>query len=171
MPSKRSPWTPAAPSRLARRHQRAFAAAGALRGLTADWHDVTNEYRRRSLKAWVGQVHPEFNFDDVHRRALDEVIEHSPVDALTQQDRDAIWRTWPRARCLAGFPCGDGAAAAQVIVASLTLLTTSLVIDVSKKKRLRMGRHLLLRDDSIYKTKPEAYLTAAKCCSSIRRKS
>ena len=50
---------------------RAFVAAGARRGLRADWHEVSNEYRRRSLKAMVGQVQPAFNFDDVHRRVLD----------------------------------------------------------------------------------------------------
>ena len=49
---------------------RAIAAAGARHGLQADWHEVTNEYRRRSLKGMVGQIRPSFNFDDVHRRLL-----------------------------------------------------------------------------------------------------
>src|SRR5512140_1661457 len=73
---------------------RAFAAAGARHGVQADWHEVTNAYHRRSLKGMVGQVHPEFNFDDVHRRVLDEVTVHYQLDALTSKDREVIWRTW-----------------------------------------------------------------------------
>ena len=53
---------------------RAFASAGAKRGLQADWPAITNDYRRRSLQGIVGQVNPKFNFDDVHRRMLDAVI-------------------------------------------------------------------------------------------------
>ena len=35
---------------------RAFADAGARRGVRADWPAITNEYRRRSLQAMVGQA-------------------------------------------------------------------------------------------------------------------
>ena len=112
---------------------RAFAAAGARRSLTADWHELTNECRRRSLKSMVGQVHPEFNFDDVHRRVLDDVIAHFRLDALTAEDRDAIWRTWHALDAWPDFPAALARLRRKYIVSSLTLLTTSLVIDVSKK--------------------------------------
>ena len=69
---------------------RAFAAAGGRRGLRADWSAVTNEYRRQSLKAMVGQLHPAFDFDDVHRRTLDEVIGDFGLAAFSAEDRDAI---------------------------------------------------------------------------------
>jgi 2-haloacid dehalogenase len=78
--------------------------AGAARGLTTDWHEVTNEYRRRSLKAIVGQVNPAFNFDDVHRLVLDEVIEHFGLGAFNPDDRDSIWRTWHALNAWPGFP-------------------------------------------------------------------
>ena len=68
----------------------AFAAAGAARGLRADWGAVTNEYRRRSLKGIVNAERPAYNFDDVHRAKLDEVIAEFRLDALTAADRDAI---------------------------------------------------------------------------------
>jgi FMN phosphatase YigB (HAD superfamily) len=45
---------------------RAFADAGARRGLNKDWPAITNEYRRRALQAMVGQANPSFNIDDVH---------------------------------------------------------------------------------------------------------
>lgn len=61
---------------------RALAAAGAKRGLTADWSAITNDYRRRSLQGIVGQVRPDFNFDDVHRRMLDAVIADHKLDEI-----------------------------------------------------------------------------------------
>ena len=141
---------------------RAFAAAGARRGLQADWHEVTNEYRRRSLKGMVGQVHPAFNFDDVHRRVLDEVIAHYRLDALTAEDRDAIWRTWHALDAWPDFPAAQARMRRKYIVASLTLLTTSLVIDVSRKNGFGWDAIISCEMIGHYKTRPEAYATAAK---------
>ena len=83
---------------------RAFASAGAKRGLQADWPAITNDYRRRSLQGIVGQVNPAFNFDDVHRRMLDAVIADHRLEALTVEDRDAIWRTWHALDAWPDFP-------------------------------------------------------------------
>jgi len=141
---------------------RAFGSAAARRGLTADWHEVANEYRRRSLKAIVGQVHPEFNFDDVHRRVLDEVVAHFGLDALTAEDRDAIWRTWHALDAWPDFPAALTRLRRKYIVASLTLLTTSLVIDVSKRNGFDWDAIFSCEMIGIYKTRPEVYRTAAK---------
>ena len=141
---------------------RAFAAAGKNHGLAADWGAITNEYRRRSLKGIVGQVNPAFNFDDVHRRTLDEVIADFKLEALTAADRDAIWRTWHALDAWPDF--GDALARLRrkYVVASFTLLTTSLVIDVSKKNGLDWDAIISCEMIGIYKTRPEAYRRAAK---------
>jgi len=141
---------------------RAFAAAGARRGLQSDWHELTNEYRRRSLKGMVGQVRPGFNFDDVHRRVLDEVIAQFGLDALTAEDRDVIWRTWHALDAWPDFPAAQARLRRKYVVASLTLLTTSLVIDVSKKNGFDWDAIISCEMIGIYKTRPECYLTAAK---------
>ena len=141
---------------------RAFAAAGEKRGLSADWHAVTNDYRRRSLKAIVGQVNPSFNFDDVHRRTLDEVIVECRLDALTAEDRDAIWRTWHALDAWPDFPAALARLRKRYVVASFTLLTTSLVIDVSRKNGFDWDAIISCEMIGHYKTRPEAYLTAAK---------
>ena len=140
----------------------AFAAAGRARGITADWHEVTNEYRRRSLKAIVGQVNPAFNFDDVHRRVLDEVIAHFKLESLTAADRDVIWRTWHGLDAWPGFAAALARLKQKYVVASFTLLTTSLVIDVSRKNRFVWDAVISCEMIGHYKTRPEAYLTAAK---------
>ncbi|MEO8132564.1 MAG: haloacid dehalogenase type II [Betaproteobacteria bacterium] len=141
---------------------RAFAAAGERRDLKADWHEVTNEYRRRSLKAIVGLVHPDFNFDDVHRRVLDEVIGYYQLDAFSAADRDAIWRTWHALDAWPGFPAALAQLRGKYIVASFTLLTTALVIDVSRKNGFGWDAIISCEMIGHYKTRPEAYQTAAK---------
>ncbi len=141
---------------------RAFAAAGARRGLSADWPAITNEYRRRSLKGIVGQVNPGFTFDDVHRTVLEEVIADFRLGALTPEDRDAIWRTWHALDAWPDFAASLARLRRRYVVASFTLLTTSLVIDVSKKNSMDWDAIISCEMIGTYKTRPEAYLTAAK---------
>lgn len=141
---------------------RAFAAAGARRGLAADWPAITNEYRRRALKGIVGQVNPAFNFDDVHRHTLDSVIDDYKLNAFAAEDRDAIWRTWHALDAWPDFPASLAQLRRKYVVASFTLLTTSLVIDVSKRNGIDWDAIISCEMIGIYKTRPEAYATAAK---------
>jgi len=140
----------------------AFAKAGAARGLKADWATVTNEYRRRSLKGIVNAEHPSYNFDDVHRAKLDEVIAEFKLDALTAADRDAIWRTWHALDAWPDFAAGAARLRKRYVVASFTLLTTSLVIDVSRKNGIDWDAIISCEMIGMYKVRPEAYRTAAK---------
>ena len=140
----------------------AFAAAGAARGLKADWAAITNEYRRRSLKGIVNAVHPDYNFDDVHRRKLDEVISEFKLDAFTAADRDAIWRTWHALDAWPDFAEAAARLRKRYVVASFTLLATSLVVDVSKKNGIDWDVIISCEMIGFYKVRPEAYHTAAK---------
>ncbi len=141
---------------------RALAAAGARHGLTADWAAVTNDYRRRSLQAITGQVRPAFNFDDVHRSVLDRVIADHKLDLLTAEDRDAVWRTWHALDAWPDFPAALARLRKKYVVASFTLLTTSLVVDVSKRNGIDWDAIISCEMIGMYKTRPEAYMTAAK---------
>lgn len=139
-----------------------FAAAGAARGLRADWATLTNEYRRRSLKGIVNAERPAYNLDDVHRAKLDEVIAEFKLDALTAADRDAIWRTWHALDAWPDFAAAAARIRRHYVVASFTLLTTSLVVDVSKKNGIDWDAIISCEMIGVYKTRPEAYCTAAK---------
>jgi 2-haloacid dehalogenase len=141
---------------------RALAAAGARHGLTADWAAVTNDYRRRSLQEITGPVRPAFNFDDVHRRVLDQVIADHKLDPLTAEDRDAVWRTWHALDAWPDFPAALARLRKKYVVASFTLLTTSLVVDVSKRNGIDWDAIISCEMIGMYKTRPEAYMTAAK---------
>jgi len=140
----------------------AFAKAGAAHRLKADWTAVTNDYRRRSLQAIVGQEQPAFNFDDALRRVLDEVIADHKLGVLTSQDREAIWRTWHELDAWPGFPEAADRLRKRYPVVSFTLLTTSLVIDVSRKNGIVWDAIISCEMIGVYKTKPAAYFTAAK---------
>lgn len=140
----------------------ALAAAGVACGLQADWHEITNEYRRRSLKAIVGQVDPPFNFDDVHRRVLDEVLDHFGLQALDLNSRLAVWRTWHELDAWPDFAPALERLRRKYVAASFTLLTTSLVIDVSRRNGLAWDAIISCEMIGHYKTRPEAYRTAAK---------
>lgn len=140
----------------------AFAAAGARRGISADWAKITNEYRRRSLKGIVGQVNPAFTFDDVHRTMLDSVAADFGLGALTAGDRDSIWRTWHALDAWPDFASALARLRKRYVVASFTLLTTSLVIDVSRSNGIVWDAIISCEMFGIYKTRPEAYQRAAQ---------
>ncbi len=140
----------------------ALSAAGSKHGLSADWRAVANDWRRRSMKGIVGQVKPDFNMDDVHRRALDETLAHFRLDAVTQEERVGVWRTW---HALDAWPDFAGALAALRKwrpVASFTMLPTSLVVDVSRKNGLTWDAIISCEMIGVYKPHAQAYATAAK---------
>ena len=140
----------------------ALAAVGKRRGVAADWPAITNEYRRRSLKAMVNAEHPDFNIDDVHRRTLDEVIGEHGLGKLTADDRDEVWRTWHALEVWPDFPAALKRLRKRYIVASFTILSTSLVVDVSRKNGIDWDAVISCEMIGVYKTRPRAYLTAAK---------
>jgi 2-haloacid dehalogenase len=141
---------------------RAFADAGARRGVSADWPAITNEYRRRSLQAMVGQVNPSFNIDDVHRDMLEQVIRDHGLTALTADDREAIHRTWHALDVWPDFPPALARLRQKYAVVSFTILSTSLILDVSRKNGLTWDCVVSCEMIGVYKTRPEAYRTCAK---------
>ena len=140
----------------------ALAEAGAQHGLSADWPEITNEYRRRSLKMMVSAVNPSFNIEDVHRRVLDAVIEEFGLTALTAQDRESIWRKWHALDTWPGFPAALARLKTRYVVVSFTILSTSLVIDVSRRNGLTWDCILSCEMMGNYKTQPQAYRTCAQ---------
>ena len=141
---------------------RAFATAGVHHGLQADWPTITNEYRRRSLQAMLNAEHPTCTIDDVHRQMLDTIIAEFRLDALTAEDREAIWRTWHALDAWPDFVPALARLRTRYVVASFTILTTSLVVDVSRKNNIAWDCLISCEMIGIYKPRPEAYRTAAQ---------
>ena len=140
----------------------AIARAGATRGCSADWHEVVNEWRRRTMKGIVGQRNPAFNMDDVHRRVLDEVIALFGLEALTLHDRDTVWRAWHTLDAWPDFAPAQRLLRESCSVASFTMLPTALVVDVSRKNGICWDAVLSCEMMGVYKPHQEAYATAAR---------
>jgi 2-haloacid dehalogenase len=140
----------------------ALRTVGSAHGSSADWHAVANDWRRRSMKGIVGQLHPAFHMDDVHRRALDETLAHFGLDAFTAVERDAVWRAWHTLDAWPDFPPALAALRQQLPVVSFTMLPLSLVVDVSRRNGLVWDAIISCEMSGVYKPHPEAYATTAR---------
>jgi 2-haloacid dehalogenase len=138
----------------------AFAQAGAHHRLSDDWPEVTNEYRRQSLKMMVGAINPSFNIEDVHRRTLDEIIEQFDLTNLSAMDRESIWRKWHALDTWRDVPPALARLKTKYLVVSFTILSTSLIIDVSRRNRLAWDCVVSCEMIGTYESQPQAYRPA-----------
>ena len=143
----------------------ALAAAGKRRGIVADWAAATNEYRRRALKGMTRQVRPDFNLDDVHRRVLNELIAESGWAAFTAEDRAAIHGAWHALDAWPDFPTALARLRRRHVVASFTILSTSLIVDVSRRNGIDWDCVVSCEMIGSYKPNQDSYVTCAKWLS------
>lgn len=141
---------------------RALAAAGAAHSIVRDWHAVANDWRRRAMKAIVGQIRPGFNMDDVHRATLAETLEHHGIEGLSRSETEAVWAEWHRLDAWPDFPAALARLKALLPVVSFTMLPTSLVIDVSRRNGLVWDAIVSCEMLGVYKPHLEAYRTTAQ---------
>lgn len=140
----------------------ALKATGSRHGLDTDWHAVANDWRRRSMKGIVGQVNPEFQMDDIHRRVLDETLAHFSLGVFTPEERVDVWRAWHALDAWPDFPGALAALRQWRPVVSFTMLPTSLVVDVSRRNGLTWDAIISCEMIGVYKPHAQAYATAVK---------
>jgi 2-haloacid dehalogenase len=139
----------------------ALERAGTRREVSADWDGITREYRRRSLQIMLGAVGPKFSIDDVHRWVLEQLLTEHHLTALSPGDREEIWQSWHQLRAWPDVPAALIRLRRRYVVASFTILSTSLVIDVSRTNGLTWDALIACEMLGVYKTHPAAYRTAA----------
>jgi 2-haloacid dehalogenase len=125
-----------------------------------DLDGFVNEWRRRSMRAIVGQVRPAFDMDDVHLRALDETVAHFGIAALDAATRQRLWRGWHRLRAWPDFPAALARVRERLPVVSFTMLPLPLVLDVSRSNGLTWDAIVSCQMIGVYKPHREAYDTA-----------
>ena len=144
----------------------AFAETGAKHGLKKDWGAVANDLRRKSLGRMLrlGENEPAMiNFDNSHRMAVDEVCADYGLDAITEEERRAIW--WDRAhnlQCWPDFPSTLPKLREKFICASFTILSFRIIIDTARKNGLSWDAVISCEAIGKYKILPEAYQGCAK---------
>jgi 2-haloacid dehalogenase len=141
---------------------RALELTGQRYGLERDWPAIANEYRHRSLGRMVGSVSPGFNIDDVHRDVLDDLVKEHSLSALTREDRVEIVRAWHTLRAWSDFGPALNRLRIAYPVVSFTILSTALVIDVSRVNGITWDCLICCEMLDVYKTQPQAYQRAAK---------
>lgn len=119
-----------------------------------------NEWRRRSMRAIVGQVRPAFDMDDVHLRALDETVAHFGLPTLDSTARQQLWRGWHRLRTWPDFSPALARLRGKLPVVSFTMLPLPLVVDVSRLNGLTWDAVVSCQMIGVYKPHREAYDTA-----------
>jgi len=132
--------------------------AGPLQAV--DPSEFVNEWRRRSMRAIVGQVRPAFDMDDVHRNALDETVAHFGIAALDANTRQQLWRGWHRLQAWPDFPPALARLRDKLPVVSFTMLPLPLVLEVSRLNGLSWDAIVSCQMIGIYKPHREAYDTA-----------
>jgi 2-haloacid dehalogenase len=140
---------------------RVLAEIGAERGVERDWHGLANEYRRRSLGRMLGAVDPDFTIDDVHREVLDEVLGESGIGEFSAADRWAIAQRWHELGAWPDFAPALARLRRRYVCVSFTILSLSLVIDVSRRNAILWDAVVPCEMLRVYKTRPEAYRRTA----------
>ena len=144
----------------------ALAEAGKRHGIKKDWPAITNELRRRSLKAMLnlGEYEPPaYNFDGAHRFTLEALIKENGLEAFTEEDIQAIsydavhgFTCWP------DFPDVLPRLRAKYTTCSFTILSYRIIIDTAKKNGLSWDAVFSCEGIGKYKLLPESYETVAK---------
>ena len=91
-----------------------LAEIGKRRGIEADWSSIANDYRRKSLMTMTGgdaDFQPDFNIDDVHRRADRNRFESSTTSTNSRTTISTKFATRGMTSVLAGCPRRFGPAA------------------------------------------------------------
>ncbi|MGH1492539.1 MAG: HAD-IA family hydrolase [Acidimicrobiales bacterium] len=143
----------------------ALAETGAIHGLERNWHDITNEIRKRSLSKMVNlgkDEPPAHNFDDAHRSALDELLAENGLDVFTEEQRHKIaYDAAHSFDCWPDFPAVLPRLREQYLCASFTILSFRIIMDTARHNGLSWDAVFSCEAIGKYKVLPEAYDTVA----------
>ncbi len=111
-----------------------LAAFGKRKGFERDWAVVANSWRKQALQGVRALKPPtgKTNIDHIHRATLDPVLAEFGLTGVTEQEKHELTMGWHK---LAAWPDaveGHARLKRKFVVSALTILSTSLMIDVSR---------------------------------------
>jgi 2-haloacid dehalogenase len=139
----------------------AMAAWGTAHGLEHDWHALANEHRRRSLRRMTNMIDPTFNIDDVHRDVFGELLDENKLGGSVEERR-IIAERWHRLDAWPDFAAALRRMRRQRVCVSFTILSLSLIVDVSRHNGIDWDAVIPCEMLRVYKPLPDAYRRAAK---------
>ena len=138
-----------------------FEEFGRQRGIAADWIGLVDAWRggyeASKDKVRTGAV-PWTNLDDLHREALDGLIERFGIEGLDEADRDWLNRGWHR---LKGWPDAvEGLARMKrrFIIGPLSNGNVALLVNMAKYAGLPWDMIFSAELFRHYKPHPDTYL-------------
>jgi len=140
----------------------ALAEFGGRHAIEHDWRAFANEYRRRSLRRMLGSADPDFTIDNVHRDVLDDLLTEHGITAFAGADRQTIAECWHQLAAWRDFVPALDRLRGRYVCVSFTILTLSLVIDVSRYNGIAWDAVIPCEMLRIYKPRAEAYQRAAE---------
>lgn len=135
------------------------------RGVEVDDRAFCFTWRRRMFEQLAEVRHgkrPWQNADAIHRAVLDELAQEYASLELTDDDRDALNRAWHRMDVWEDVPESLAALRERYVVAILTVLSLSIVVDSSKHAGIDWDAYLSCEFLGVYKPEAEAYRTGAR---------
>ena len=139
----------------------AMAEWGAAHGIEREWHALANEHRRLSLRRMTNTIDPAFNIDDVHRDVFIELFDENQLDG-SPEERGAIARQWHRLDAWPDFATALRRLRRNRACVSFTILSLSLIVDVSRRNGIDWDAVIPCEMLRIYKPLPDAYRRAAR---------
>ena len=143
----------------------ALAEAGGRHNLTRDWPAVANDYRRAIFAQLTNATRAAsvaIDIEAIHRAVLDMVLATQGLAAFTAEDRQTICGKWHALGAWADVPPVLPRLRERFLVAPLTILSVSLVVDTARHNNLVWDAVISCEMVGAYKPKPEVYATAAR---------
>jgi len=139
---------------------------GDLRGVNANWAQVTNDFRKRSLEGMINHGDKEpvtKNFDDVHRETMDVIADLHGLESFTAEDRRRVWwDTIHNLQCWQDFPRVLPLLRKEYFCVSFTILSFRIIMDTARRNNLSWDAIISCEAIGKYKILPEAYTGCAK---------
>ena len=135
------------------------------RGVEVDDHAFCFTWRRRMFEQLAEVRHgerPWQNADAIHRAVLDELAAEYPALELSPEDRDGLNRAWHRMGVWEDVPESLAALREHYVVAILTVLSLSIVVDSSRHAGIDWDAYLSCEFLGVYKPEAEAYQKGAR---------
>ena len=138
----------------------ALAAWGSAHGVESGWHALANEHRRRSPRRMTNTVDPGFNIDNVHDDVPGELLDGHGL-AGSAEERWAIAERWHQLDARPDFPAALRRLRQPRICVSFTILSLSLIVDVSRRNGIDWDAVIPCEMLRVYKPLRDAYRRAA----------
>ncbi|HLZ72729.1 MAG TPA: haloacid dehalogenase type II [Dehalococcoidia bacterium] len=143
----------------------AVQQAARTKGVQLDAAAFANTWRRAMLQG-VGEVRagtlPWQNADALHRRALDQLLQDSPLAVLSSAERDDLTFAWHRLRAWPDAAPALARLRGRYTVVVLSILSFSLLVDSSKHAGIAWDGIISCEFIGRYKDDPAAYETAVR---------